>query len=232
MPSPNHVRYGAVSYLNAKPLVEGLAPLVLDSPAGLVRRYERGEVDVALLPVAAGESAGAPRIGSLGIAADGPVDSVFLFLRRPLSEVETLALDPASRTSSLLAQVLLRARYGREIRIASNGADAELLIGDRALERGAGDERRIDLAAAWRDWTGLPFVFAAWYGAPDAEAELEAAFARGRGRLRDYAAGASLALGAEALEEYLSERIRFRLGERELAGLERFLEEARGLALL
>lgn len=221
------MRYGAVAYLNARPLVEGLAPLVLDTPARLVRRYEEGEVDVALLPVVAAEPLGVPRVGSLGIAADGPVESVLLFLRRPVAEVETLAPDPASRTSRVLAEIVLREVHGRSPRPAPAGeADAVLVIGDRALERARGGEERLDLAAAWKEWTGLPFVFAAWYGAAAAEAALEAAYARGRERLADYAEGDA------ALETYLRERIRYRLGEREQAGLARFLEAGRRLGLL
>ena len=72
------MRFGGVSYLNARPLLEGLEPLVVDDPAGLTLRFERGEVDVALLPVAVGETAGLTRVGSLGIAAHGPVDSVLM----------------------------------------------------------------------------------------------------------------------------------------------------------
>ena len=65
------MRFGGVSYLNAKPLLQGLCPLVLDTPAVLSERFAAGEIDVALLPVAAGEKSGKPRIGSLGIAARG-----------------------------------------------------------------------------------------------------------------------------------------------------------------
>lgn len=226
------MRYGAVSYLNARPLVEGLAPLVLDTPARLVARYEAGELDVALLPVAAAEPAGLPRVSDLGIAAEGPVDSVLLFLRRPLAEVETLALDPASRTSCVLAQILLREAHGLGPRVSAPPADAELVIGDAALARAREGGEALDLAAEWTRWTGLPFVFAAWYGAAAAAPALEAAWERGRGEIARYAREADLPLPPAALETYLRERIRFRIGPRERAGLERFLETGRRLGLL
>lgn len=230
------MRFGGVAYLNARPLLEGLSPLVLDTPARLVERQRRGEVDVALLPVAAGEGAGLGRVGSLGIAAEGPVESVLLFLHRSPESVETLSLDPASRTSRVLAQVLLQARHGVRPRLVEPGAraDAELLIGDGALVRGSTGEPRLDLAEEWTRWTGLPFVFAAWYGEADAAALLETAYERGRTRISDYAreAGAELGLAPATLERYLRERIRFRIGGREEAGLRRFLEEARRLGLL
>ncbi|MCK6460596.1 MAG: menaquinone biosynthesis protein [Planctomycetes bacterium] len=225
------MRFGAVSYLNARPLIEGLSPLVLATPAELAERHARGEVDVALLPVAAGEAMGLPRVGRLGIAAEGPVKSVLLFLRRPVREVLTVALDPASRTSRALARILLEEALGLSPRYVDPPADAELLIGDAALVRQATDEPRLDLAEEWTRWTGLPFVFAAWYGDPRAEPALEAAYGRGRRQLARYAREAGLGLPADAMERYLRDRIRYRIGPREEEGLRRFvtLGRARGL---
>ena len=228
------MRYGAVSYLNACPLIEGLEPLTLDTPSGLARRVDAGELDVSLLPVAAAVGLDLARVGSLGIAAEGPVDSVLLFLRCPVAELRSVRLDPASRTSRVLARVLLREVHDVDPRVVDHGdADAELLIGDAALIRwAAGDEQFIDLAAAWTAWTGLPFVFAAWYGDQAAEAELEAAYARGKQRIDAYAQDSDLPLAAPLLASYLRERIRFRIGPRESEGLARFLELSRAHGLL
>jgi len=224
------MRYGAVGYLNARPLVEGLLPLVLDTPSNLVRRFEAGEVDVALLPVAA--AGDLPRVGSLGVTALGPVESVLLFLAKPVEDIRTLALDPASRTSRVLAQVILHTAYGLDPALTEPPADAELVIGDAALVRARGAEVRLDLAEEWHRFTGLPFVFAAWYGDAAAEAELEAAYARGRARIADYARAYDFGLPAERLEAYLTKSIRFRIGPAEEEGLARFLEEGRHLGLL
>jgi len=226
------MRFGAVSYLNARPLIEGLEPLVLDVPSALARRVEQGELDVSLLPVAAGEALGLPRVGSLGVAAEGPVDSVLFFLRRPLAECTTLRLDPASRTSRLLAQVLFAEVYGSEPKLVAGKADAELLIGDAALERVARGEPTVDLAAEWTRWSGLPFVFAAWYGDPAAEPALEEAYRAGSERLEEYAAASDLGVPPEQLADYLRNRIRFRIGPREEQGLARFLELSRTRGLL
>lgn len=226
------MRFGAVSYLNARPLTEGLSPLVLATPAELAELHAKGEVDVALLPVAAGEAMGLPRVGRLGIAAEGPVDSVLLFLRRPLEAVATVALDPASRTSRALTRLLLEEARGIRPRYVDPPADAELLIGDAALVRGATDEPRLDLAEEWTRWTGLPFVFAAWYGDPRAEPALEEAYGRGRKELRRYAREAGLGLPAAEMERYLEDRIRYRIGPREEEGLLRFLARGRARGLL
>jgi predicted solute-binding protein len=226
------MRFGGVSYLNARPLIEGLEPLTLATPARLVERFAEGKVDVALLPVAAGEGMGLPRVGSLGIAAEGPVESVLLFLRRPLAEVRTVALDPASRTSRALARLVLEEAKGLSPRYVDAPADAELVIGDAALVRGARGEPSVDLAAEWTRWTGLPFVFAAWYGDARAAPALEAAYARGRERIPRYAREADLGLPAERLERYLRERVRFRIGPREEEGLALFVARGRARGLL
>jgi chorismate dehydratase len=226
------VRFGSVPYLNARPLVEGLSPLLLATPAELAGRFAQKEIDIALLPVAAGEISGAPRVGTLGIAAEGPVDSVLLFLRRPAEAIRTVALDPASRTSVALARLLLEEARGLSPRYVDPPADAELLIGDAALVRAAGDEPRLDLADEWTRWTKLPFVFAAWYGDPRAAAALEEAYARGAARIPGYARGASLGLPQEGLERYLRERIRYRIGPREEEGLRLFVARGRARGLL
>jgi len=224
--------FGAVSYLNARPLIEGLTPLVLDTPSALANRVRRGELDVSLLPVIAGETLGLQRVGSLGIAAEGAVDSVLVFRRRPLDECRTLRLDPASRTSNVLTQLILAEVHGLHPDIVEGEADAELLIGDAALQRASKGEPTLDLAAEWTRWSELPFVFAAWYGDPVAEGALEEAFQRGRDRIEHYAATADLALPAGELAAYLRKRIRFRIGPREEQGLQLFLELSRKHGLL
>lgn len=226
------MRYGAVPYLNARPLVEGLSPLVLAEPADLAARFARGELDVAMLPVAAGEQMGLERVGTLGVAAEGPVESVLLFLRGEVTAIRTVALDPASRTSAVLARLLLEEAKGLHPRYVDPPADAELVIGDAALVRGSSDEPRLDLAEEWTRWTGLPFVFAAWYGDPRAAAALEQAYARGRSSLPRYAREAGLGLPAARLERYLSERIRYRIGPREEEGLKLFAARGRARGLL
>ncbi|MEE8107206.1 MAG: MqnA/MqnD/SBP family protein [Planctomycetota bacterium] len=231
------MKFGGVSYLNARPLLEGLQPLLLDTPARLSERFRDGEVDVALLPVAAGEKSGRPRVGCLGIAARRPVQSVLLFLAEGISrpeEIRRVRLDPDSRTSRALTMLLLCERWKTNPEIVESGADAELCIGDGALQRANRGEESVDLAEAWLEHTGLPFVFAAWYGDPAAEAELEAAYERGREEIARYAFQASdeLGLGADSLMRYLRECIQFRIGDDEEAGLERFLTDATRLGLL
>ncbi|MGC5412947.1 MqnA/MqnD/SBP family protein, partial [Streptomyces sp. DT225] len=51
-------------------------------------------------------------------------------------------------------------------------ADAAVLIGDAALRANLHDAPRLglqvhDLGAMWKEWTGLPFVFAVWAARKD-----------------------------------------------------------------
>ena len=119
---------------------------------------------------------------------------------------------------------MLRERFGLDPEIAEADADAELVIGDAALDRRADGESMIDLAGEWTRWTGLPFVFAAWYGDEAAEPALAEAYRSGRDNLANYASGDRL--------DYLRNKIRYEIGPREEEGLARFLELARSHSLL
>jgi predicted solute-binding protein len=104
-------------------------------------------------------------VPGLGICADGDVTSVLLQCRRPLSQVRVVELDPESRTSNTLVQVLMRDhfRISHSIRysLCADAADAHVCIGDRALCATRAAET-YDLAGEWKKMTGLPFVFAVW----------------------------------------------------------------------
>lgn len=240
------IRVGAVNYLNSKPLIEGLTEfsdaidLTLDLPSRLADQLACGQIDVGLIPIAEYFRSGSySMIPGIGIASDGPVLSVTLFSRKPWHAIQTVSLDEGSRTSATLTRILLEAREGvrpRYVQLPIESpadqvsSDAVLLIGDRAMKACLpGFEYAYDLGQEWRTWTGLPMVFAVW--AVRAGVELgrtEEAFYRAKERgIRQ--AGAIAARESKALEldagfcrRYLTNIIRYDLGERELAGLERF----------
>ncbi len=249
------LRIGAVTYLNTKPLIyqlEELAPeanLILDHPSRLAMDLERGRLDVALIPIVEYFRAGSYRlVPDICIASQGPVLSVTLFSRTPWSKIRTVALDEGSRTSAALAQILLRNRYHVEPKIRplqldqraeEVNADAVLLIGDRAMQACLpGFAHAFDLGQEWHDWTGLPFVYAAWAVregvdlGPVAEALAEAK-RRGCANIGPIAAAEAPHLGLDAgfCRRYLANIIRFDLGPRELAGLNRFYQLASELDL-
>ena len=113
-PALASLRIGCVQYLNSKPLIYGYdGPVVFDHPSGLARDLAAGKLDVALVPTF--EALRSPHytlVEGVAIASDGPVYSVFLAHRKPLAEVRSVALDPASLTSVHLLQVLLCEYHG------------------------------------------------------------------------------------------------------------------------
>lgn len=231
-------RIGTVGYLNARPLSDRVDidrhTLVMAHPAEVARMLAAGEVDVALVPVAA--VLGVPDyrvVPGFCIGAEGPVGSVLIAAETAPELWTKVVLDGVSRTSVVLARLLLaqgplaeRVRPGLELVPVAPGAAlaqakkgvAALLIGDAAR---AVPERlgvRVDLATAWREWTGLPFVFAVWAGRKDLDPEvvrhLAAAGRDGVAAIRGSYAGEEL--------RYLTENLRYPLDDAALMGLRRF----------
>jgi chorismate dehydratase len=173
------MRIGAVSYLNTKPLVFGLAELapqhelVFDLPSRLADRLAAGQLDVALIPSA--EYFRNPQytiVSDACIGCRGPVRSVKLLSRVPVEQIRTLALDEGSRTSAALVRILLHEQHGLSPELVpfpidahpeEIAADALLMIGDRAMHPPAGKYvAEWDLGDVWCRWAELPFVFAMW----------------------------------------------------------------------
>ena len=242
------VRIGAVSYLNTKPLVYGLAQrlpnseIVFDLPSRLADGLACGDLDVALIPTV--EYFLDPDykiVSDACIACRGEVYSVSLLSHCDSAEIKTLALDEGSRTSAALVQVLLKKRLGiipelSPFPIGSDlsqlDTDAMLIIGDRAMHVDKSDlEETWDLGQAWVEWTGLPFVFAMWTARADLEIELdpiEAALSASRDEgvrhLPEIAAkhASELGVSKQQGEVYLRDHLYFYLGEQERQGLELF----------
>ncbi len=247
------LRIHGVHYLNARPLWQAFADgavtmsrehrLVLAAPAEVARAIAEGDADVALLPVAAAASIGGLELvpGS-AIGADGPVRSVAIFGERPLEQLDTIALDLSSRTSVVLARLVLAARGLRPRLVGATAAEAlsrvggatgALAIGDAALAVEGRFAHTLDLAAAWKELTGLPFVFAAWFARPgvlaagDGEA-FTAAKGYGLARVAELAAEHAEAHGLDAasLTSYLQDSLRYDLDAPALRGLGEFFARA------
>ncbi len=164
-------RIGSVPYLNARPLVEGIADrLAFHVPSRLAEHFAAGELDAALLPIYEAVAHEHALIGDdMAIACRGEVHSVFLAHREPLGELESIALDPASHTSNRLLQCLLAEFHGLDpdyVAAPRDERQPRLLIGDAALKfrRSEADAgwQFLDLGAEWMRCAGLPFVFACW----------------------------------------------------------------------
>lgn len=259
-PLPAH-RIGAVRYLNTKPLVHGLAAggigVRYDLPSRLADQIAIGQLDVALIPVVETFRQADYRIVSDAcIGCRGPVMSVKVFFRTPPDRVTTLAIDEGSRTSAALARILLAERFGVRPRIeplpieaglGDTRADAVLLIGDRALDRGTGAgpaaarsfQLAWDLGDEWSRWTGLPFVFAVWAARPGVDTRateplLNAARDSGRANLAAIAAAEAAAHGLTVPQclGYLRDNLHYELGPREREAISRFRELVATIGLL
>jgi cyclic dehypoxanthinyl futalosine synthase len=253
-PAPDTLRVLGVEYLNARPLWEALredegVDLRLAPPSELARALAEDDADVGLLPVAAAATMGDLRLlRNMAIGARGKVRSVAIVAERPIHELDAIALDLSSRTSVVLAKLLLARRslsprlFGAQPRdaIASiGGRTGALVIGDAALDLEPRYEHRLDLAEDWLEWTGLPFVFAAWFARPDTvsraqEDGFRVAKQKGLSRVDQIAAehAARSGLAEASLRDYLTASIRYDLGDEELAGLERFWAEGAKAGLL
>jgi chorismate dehydratase len=256
MTSP--IRLGAVSYLNAKPLYERLdrfAPdveLVMDYPSRLAERLAAADLDVALIPsieYLRGVQSGYEILPGFAIAARGAVRSVKLFSRVPFSQIERLALDIGSRTSQALAQIWLDQVHGVHpgtiellpmgVPVLESTADAVLLIGDRAMTvPDHAFHAVVDLAAAWKELTGLPFVFALWVvragvDLGDLPERLDRCRVEGLAHALEIAErhGPRLGLDVATCYDYLTKVLSYDLGEPELAGLQRFATLAASMGL-
>jgi predicted solute-binding protein len=248
----------AVSYLNTVPLVWGIlhgpqresVELEFALPSDCADRLRDGRADIGLPPVAALLDQNLAVYRGAGIACKGPVRTILLVSRVPFEAVRTLATDLGSRTSVLLARIVLAQNYGvtpvltsmtPELASMLDTADAALVIGDAALRLDPAELRTqglhvADLGEEWVRMTGLPMVFAVWAGDPCVWSEqLEQAFVQsaefGLTRLDDIARSECAARGVpfEVAHDYLRENIIYELGTREYEGMDRFLQLAKDI---
>ncbi|MEZ6014308.1 MAG: menaquinone biosynthesis protein [Planctomycetota bacterium] len=230
--SRTRLAVGSVPYLVGRPLDLGLEhepglEFRREVPALLVDGLRNGALDVALVSsIELFRRPGYRYLDRFAVAGRGFVGSVQVFLRRPIEDVRSIAMDPASRTAQALVRTLLHDRpasatqpggapefievpRGTDPRMIE--ADAWLRIGDEALRETVGEALPAwNPSLEWTRRTGLPFVFAAWIVAPRADvaphlSAFRAAHERGAAAKRALADEAALAwrLPVAACREYL-----------------------------
>jgi len=241
----NKIRVGAVSYLNTKPLIYGFeqgrmnneVELGFDYPAKVAAALLNDEIDIGLIPVAV-----IPKlkeyhiISSWGIGASRPVASVCLFSEVPVAAITHVLMDYQSRTSAALLKLLLKKYWQIDpvlidtkegYQDAIRGTTAGLVIGDRALSQRKHSTYIYDLAEAWQDMTGLPFLFAAWVSnkklPEDFIRDFDQSTSRGLDHLDEIVAAHPFP--DYDLHKYYTENIDYRLDESKKQALELFLEE-------
>jgi chorismate dehydratase len=250
-------RVSVVKYLNTAPLIWGMLKgeqqgkydLDFTTPAKCADDLRRGAAAVGIMPSIEYQRMERLRVlPGCSIASKGIVRSVLLLSKMPVEQVSTVALDNSSRTSATLVRVLLQKFYSRPVRVATadpepqvmlQHADAALLIGDPALTFDAPGLMVYDLAAEWKKFTGLPFVFAVWAGHEEAGlcrlcGDFEASRDYGLDHLDGIACeyAPRLGLAPEAVKVYLKENIDYSLDEENLKGLDLFYRLAHEIGLI
>ncbi len=245
-------RVGCVSYLNAKPLIDGLEDdaavrVAYDVPARLLDDLENGMADIALCPVIDYHRSTTPLkiIPVGGIGCNGSTLTVRLYSRVPIDEVTVVHADMDSHTSVALLQVLMQIIHRRRPKMIHYDArehtadgklvhapEAMLLIGDKVVTdspKAVEYPHQLDLGQAWRDATGRPFVFAVWMAKENALVDaaakrLQLTRERNARRIDEIVARYASRHGwpQELAGRYLGEVLRYRIGPAELEAISHF----------
>ncbi|MDP1844149.1 MAG: menaquinone biosynthesis protein [Sediminibacterium sp.] len=239
------IRVGAVSYLNTIPLLYGVKKsglidritLVEDYPSKIAEMLLNDEIDIGLIPVAMiPQLKESHIITNYCIGTEGEVASVALFSEVPIENVEKVLLDYQSRTSVNLAQILLKNYWklspdfeaaGLHFRDQIKDKTAAVVIGDRALEQISVSKYVYDLGSAWKSYTNLPFVFAAWV----ANKKLDEAFIDAFNRANAYGINhmeevlETVSYNVYDLKKYYTKNLSYTLTDEKRKGLQLFLEK-------
>ncbi|GAA2643571.1 menaquinone biosynthesis protein [Dactylosporangium fulvum] len=260
-------RVGHIDFLNCVPLFWGLArtgtlldlDLRRDTPDRLNDALAGGALDIGPISLLeflrhADDLVALPDIA---VGSDGPVMSCLIVSKVPLEELDgaAVALGSTSRTSVRLAQLLLRDLVGvrpdyfvapPDLDVMLRDARAAVVIGDVALRAALTEAQRLnlrvyDLGAMWREWTGLPFVFAVFAARreflarePQTVRRVHDAFLASRDlSLEEVDAVCEQAarwepFDAVTLRRYYMTALDFSLGDRQLAGIAEFARRVGG----
>jgi len=178
------VRIGRISYMNVAPIYYGLdqqtdtrwCRILAAPPAALNRKMAAGELDISPVSTAAYAAHQSEWLilPNLSISCDGPVMSVVLASRYSIRDLEgkSVVISDESASAAALVRLIFREHNVRpniscrplDEDNALASAEAVLVIGDAALNGKWQKTYRYvwDLCGAWKETTGLPFVFALW----------------------------------------------------------------------
>jgi len=247
------IRVSAVSYINSFPFIHGLMnhsvlnqiDLSLDPPSKCAEKLIGGQVDVGLIPIATIPLVKNAKVFTpYCIGADGPVESVCLYADCELGQIKKVLLDPESRTSVRLAQILAKSHWNiqpewvncnpgfeKEIK----GTTAGVVIGDRAFKLNETGLKRWDLSEKWKEMTGLPFVFATWVSNRSLSREFVSLFNEAlenglNNRLIAIAEMLPDTMNPKPFQQYVDELIKYDLNDPLQQGMNKFLDMMNTLA--
>jgi chorismate dehydratase len=272
----SRLRIAAIDFLNPAPLMWDFEhpPLLGElakryridrmTPAECAEKLAAGQADIGLVPIAALATSPELRIlPGCTIASKGHVRSLLLVHRawQPLTDLQTVAADTASRTTIVHAQILFHKWGNAGIRFLPMAADldsmlghadAAILIGDPALlaieerfnrmERTGEELVYRDLAAEWNVLTSLPFVSAVWAAGIACSSRLDESVAEDFIRSRDHGLAnmdtlvaewaKRIAIPEETIRAYLTTNIHYVLDEECVEGMRGFFRMAAECGIL
>lgn len=227
---------GAPPFLNCKPLLFGLENEVKFAvPSRLTSLFQHSQLQVVLAPIVDFfKNHRTVLLPNMAIASDGPVESVKFFYKRDIKQIKKVAVDSASHTSEMLLRLVLMKKYKLKPEFHHTAAkfdfensvyDGLLVIGDTTFEMPK-KYSFLDLGKAWKDLTGLPFVYACWmvnqdYDSKSLYKKLMKARELGLKNIERIVQQTDL-LSPKIAHKYLTQNIRYTLGESEIEGLHRF----------
>jgi chorismate dehydratase len=243
------IRISAVKYANTYPFIYGLQEsgfdrrviLETDHPADCAAKLISGRVDIGLIPVAS-----LPLlkeyyiISDYCIGANGNVRTVMLLSNSSFDEINTIYLDYRSRSSVNLTKVLAKNSWKKEFRWVNTSkgfdfvnigrSEAVVLIGDQCFEYEKRFIYKIDLALEWKEFSGLPFVFACWVANRKLNKKFIKEFSKALqlgvnnidAVVRKF--GKTGTITGDILKKYLTENIDYDFNEEKKMGLKFFLE--------
>jgi chorismate dehydratase len=228
---------------------QGKYDLSLTTPAGCADAVRGGSAEIGIVPSIEYQRLDRAQIlAGISIASKEEAKSVLLLSKVPIDKIKTVVVDNSSRTSAALLRILMRKFYSHWITITPSTpkpaamlkrGDAALVIGDPALTYDGEVPEVYDLAAEWKKFTGLPFVFALWVGTEDAKiSRFRDDFVKSRdyglAHVDDIAAeyAPKLNMHPEGVKVYLTASIDYSLDEENRKGLRLFYKLAREVGII
>jgi chorismate dehydratase len=221
--------------INQLPVKDSIE-LIQDYPSNIAAYLLDGKIDIGLVPVAILQNLNEYHIyTNYCIGSDGPVASVCLFSDVSIQDIETVLLDYQSRTSVALLKILLRDYWkvtprlidtASDYRSSIKGTTAGLVIGDRSFEQRKKSTYVYDLGEAWKQYTGLPFVFATWTSIKPLDEKFVEKFnmanAFGVENIRHIIE--TIPYPLFSMEEYFTKYISYKLDDEKEKGLQKFIQ--------
>jgi len=262
------LRISIVQYLNTAPLVRGFThgplrgkyDLSFTVPSQCAEALRAGNVDIAIIPaIEVQRIEKLAVLPELSIASKQSVRSLLLVCRKPIREMQRVALDRSSRSTQAMVRILCRKHWGispeffeaaPDLSAMLEQADAALLIGDPALqfslERSGAQVQATpqdlfvyDVVEQWRAFSNLPAVLAVWAARPEVLSsevvrDFQDSLAFGMHQLQEISEEAARELGlpVEGIRQYLRENIDYTLDAENRRGLQRYFELAAELGLI